>query len=81
MDPPHGTPQVILATPLASEDTLEETLEEISAGGPDPPCPRMVVVLLLLVPHLVLASFSVCLADVHQLEAAKIMNATPVVDG
>uniref|UniRef100_A0A8C5S300 Dipeptidase n=1 Tax=Laticauda laticaudata TaxID=8630 RepID=A0A8C5S300_LATLA len=39
--------------------------------------PRM----LLLVPYLVLAWFSTCLADVHQLEADKIMNATPVVDG
>ncbi|KAK9392618.1 dipeptidase 1 [Crotalus adamanteus] len=37
--------------------------------------------LMLLIPYLVLAWFSVCLADVHQLEAAKIMNATPVVDG
>lgn len=78
MDPPQGTPQVILATPLASEDPLEETLEEISAADPDPPCPRM---LMLLIPYLMLAWFSVCLADVHQLEAAKIMNATPVVDG
>ncbi|ETE69165.1 Dipeptidase 1, partial [Ophiophagus hannah] len=39
--------------------------------------PRM----LLLVPYLMLAWFSACLADVHQLEADKIMNATPVVDG
>ncbi|XP_032087345.1 dipeptidase 1 [Thamnophis elegans] len=36
---------------------------------------------MLLVSFLVLACFSVCLADVHHLEAIKIMNNTPVVDG